>query len=153
MRGERWPGVVVRHGEAVRRKAWSGEERLRPLTDEGEAQARRLVALLDAFGVTGVHTSSSTRCLDTVRPYATSSGCPLTAYDVLSEEDATTDGVVDLLDTLVDAREPVVVCTHRPVLPTVLDALGAPDVELRPADLLVVHHRKGRVVAAEGYRP
>ncbi|MCD6638596.1 MAG: NUDIX hydrolase, partial [Nocardioides sp.] len=35
LRGKTWPVVVLRHGEAVSRKAWSGEERLRPLTDEG----------------------------------------------------------------------------------------------------------------------
>lgn len=153
VRGKTWPVVVVRHGEAVKRKAWSGEDRRRPLTEEGEEQARRLVALLEAFGVTAVHTSSSTRCLDTVLPYATASGCPLTSYDLLSEEEATIDGVVDLLDTLVEAREAVAVCSHRPVLPTVFDALEVEDVRLEPADLLVVHHRKGRVVAAEGYRP
>ena len=44
-------------------------------------------------------------------------------------------------------------CTHRPVLPTVLDALEVPDVELEPGSMLVVHHRKGRVVATELVEP
>ena len=35
-------------------------------------------------------------------------------------------------------------CTHRPVLPTVFDALGLADPELEPGEMLVVHHRKGR---------
>lgn len=153
VRGKSWPVVVLRHAEALKRKAWSGDDRQRPLTDEGRAQAERLVPLLDAFAVTGVHTSSSTRCVETVRPYVASGAPLLTAYDVLSEEDASVEGVVDLLDSLVDARESVVVCSHRPVLPTIMDALGVDDVRLEPADVLVVHHRKGRVVAVEGYRP
>ena len=45
-------------------------------------------------------------------------------------------------------------CTHRPVLPTVLDALGVPDdVRLEPGEMLVVHHRKGRIVATERHLP
>ena len=43
-------------------------------------------------------------------------------------------------------------CTHRPVLPTVLDALGVADVKLEPGEMLVVHHRKGDVVATERVR-
>jgi 8-oxo-dGTP diphosphatase len=39
------------------------------------------------------------------------------------------------------------------VLPTVLDALQVPDVELEPGSMLVVHHRKGRVVATQHVAP
>jgi hypothetical protein len=39
------------------------------------------------------------------------------------------------------------------VLPTVLDALGVPDVKLEPGAMLVAHHRKGRVVASELLQP
>jgi 8-oxo-dGTP diphosphatase len=39
------------------------------------------------------------------------------------------------------------------VLPTVLDALQVPDVTLEPGAMLVVHHRKGRVVASELVAP
>ena len=35
------------------------------------------------------------------------------------------------------------------VLPTVFDALGVPEVKLEPGSMLVVHHRKGKVVASE----
>jgi 8-oxo-(d)GTP phosphatase len=100
-----------------------------------------------------VHTSSSTRCVDTVAPYAHATGWPLVAHDGLSEEDASIDSVVDLVDDLLDAREGAVICTHRPVLPTVLDALGVTgDVRLDLGEMLVVHHRKGRIVATERHR-
>ena len=141
--------VVVRHGHARARKEWSFDDRRRPLAHAGQEQAERLVPVLAAFGVTSVHTSSSTRCVDTVRPFAEATGLDLATYDALSEEDATVEGVRDVVEELLEARGSTVLCSHRPVLPTVLDALGAPDVRLEPGAMLVVHHRKGRVVATE----
>lgn len=145
--------VVLRHGRASPRKEWSGDDRLRPLEDTGTAQAERLVPLLAAFDVTTAHTSSSTRCVETVAPYVAVTGWPLERHDLLSEEGATADGVVDVVDRLLEGKEGAVLCTHRPVLPTVLDALGVPDVSLDPGSMLVVHHRKGRVVATEVLHP
>ena len=145
--------VVLRHGKARSRKGWPDDDRLRPLEDAGAAQAERLVPLLAAFDVTVAHTSSSTRCVQTVAPYVEVTGWPLERHDRLSEEDATADGVVDLVDGLLEGEEGAVLCTHRPVLPTVLDALGVPDVSLDPGSMLVVHHRKGRVVATEVLHP
>jgi 8-oxo-dGTP pyrophosphatase MutT (NUDIX family)/phosphohistidine phosphatase SixA len=141
--------VVLRHGKARSRGAWTKDDRKRPLLQLGVAQSQRLVPLLAAFDVTSAHTSSSTRCVQTVTPYVETTGWPMKLYDELSEEDATVDGVVQLVDSLLEGGESTVLCTHRPVLPTVLDALGVPDVELDPAAMLVVHHRKGRVVASE----
>jgi 8-oxo-dGTP diphosphatase len=42
-----------------------------------------------------------------------------------------------------------VLCTHRPVLPEVLAALGVTEEPLAPGEMVVCHHRKGRVVAVE----
>lgn len=145
--------VVLRHGKARSRGAWKKDDRLRPLVRLGESQAQRLVPLLAAFDVTVAHSSSSTRCVQTVAPYAEVTGWPVKLYDELSEEGATTEGVVDLVDALLDGGESAVLCTHRPVLPTVLDALRVPEVKLEPGGMLVVHHRKGRVVASEQLQP
>jgi hypothetical protein len=58
------------------------------------------------------------------------------------------------VDKLLQAREGAVVCSHRPVLPTVLDAVGVTeDVRLEVGEMLVVHHRKGRIVATERHLP
>jgi 8-oxo-dGTP pyrophosphatase MutT (NUDIX family)/phosphohistidine phosphatase SixA len=145
--------VVLRHGKARSRGAWKKDDRLRPLVQLGEAQAQRLVPLLAAFDVTVAHSSSSTRCVQTVAPYAEVTGWPVKLYDELSEEGATAEGVVDLVDALLDGGESAVLCTHRPVLPTVLDALRVPEAKLEPGGMLVVHHRKGRVVASEQLQP
>ncbi|RYB94575.1 NUDIX hydrolase [Nocardioides oleivorans] len=145
--------VVLRHGKARARGSWKRDDRRRPLVQLGEAQAQRLVPLLAAFDVTSAHTSSSLRCVQTVTPYVDTTGWPVKLYDDLSEEDASVDGIVDLVDSLMDGGASSVLCTHRPVLPTVLDALRVPEVKLEPGAMLVVHHRKGRVVATEVLQP
>jgi 8-oxo-dGTP pyrophosphatase MutT (NUDIX family)/phosphohistidine phosphatase SixA len=148
--------VVLRHGKARSRRSWKKDDRARPLVRLGEAQAERLVPLLAAFDVTAAHSSSSTRCVQTLAPYADVTGWPVKLYDELSEEDSTVEGVVDLVDALLDGdldAGSAALCTHRPVLPTVLDALQVPDPKLAPGAMLVVHHRKGRVVATQLVEP
>ena len=140
---------LVRHAKAGSRKAWSGDDRKRPLDEEGREQAERLVPLLAAYDVSRLVTSSSTRCRKTVTPYADASGLKLEEYDGLSQEDASAESVVEVVDDLLETKEGSVLCTHRPVLPSVLEALGVEVVRLAPAGMLVVHHRSGAVVATE----
>lgn len=142
--------VVLRHGEARSRKAWRRQDdRLRPLLQAGRTQAQQVIPLLAAYDVTRIVSSSSTRCVETVAPYADTTGWKLELEDGLSEEDATDSTVHGLVDELVTADEGAVLCTHRPVLPTVFDALGLPDPKLEPGGLLVAHVRKNKVVAVE----
>jgi 8-oxo-(d)GTP phosphatase len=143
--------VVLRHGSAESRKAWSGDDRRRPLEESGHRQSERIMPLLAAHDVSRVVTSTSTRCRQTVEPYADAHGLKLEEYDGLSEEDATSDSVREVVDDLLETKEGAVLCTHRPVLPSVFDALGVEDPRLAPAGLLVVHHRAGKVVATEPY--
>ena len=153
LRRKTYAVVVLRHGRARVRKAWKGDDRLRPLVQVGGLQAERLIPLLAAFDVTSIHTSPSRRCVDTVLPYGHTTGWPMIAHEALSEEHATIRGVLDLVDDVLDAREGAVLCSHRPVLPTVLDALRIPDTALEPAEMVVAHHRKGRIVAVENHLP
>ncbi|GGO79710.1 NUDIX hydrolase [Nocardioides deserti] len=147
------PLVVLRHGQAHPRKQWAEDDRLRPLAPAGRGEALALAPLLTAYGVASVVTSPSVRCVETVLPYAGAAGLPLREEPVLTEEDATPDGVRRLVDSLLDARSPVVLCTHRPVLPHVLAALDLPDPHLDPASALVVHHSRRSVVASEVISP
>jgi 8-oxo-dGTP diphosphatase len=141
--------VVLRHGKSRSRKAWRKDDRKRPLLVAGAAQARSAVPLLAAYGVTRIVTSSSTRCAETVAPYAEHSGWPVTRTDGLSEEDATDRPVLEIVDDLVQGGEDAVLCTHRPVLPSVYGAIGIPAEEQPTGSLVVVHHRRGRVRAVE----
>jgi 8-oxo-dGTP diphosphatase len=108
-----------------------------------------VIPLLAAYDVTRVVSSSSTRCVETVAPYADTTGWKLELEDGLSEEDATDSTVQGLVEELLTADEGSVLCTHRPVLPTVFEALGLEDPRLEPGGLLVAHVRKSRVVAVE----
>ena len=141
--------VVLRHGQARARKSWRRDDRVRPLMVLGKTQARGVVPVLEAYGVSRILTSSSTRCVDTVRPYAEQSGWPLTPSDGLCEEDATDASVLKVVDDLVDSGADAVLCTHRPVLPSVYDALGIAREHHATGELVVIHHRRGRVCAVE----
>ena len=151
--------VVLRHGISRSRKAWRQDDRRRPLLVTGRRQAERLVPVLAAYGVDRIVTSGSTRCTETVAPYAAAIGGKLEIDDTFSEEDATPkrvrNTVAALLESLDEAPKAaggVLVCTHRPVLPDVFDALGLEDPRLEKGEMLVVHLRRGRVVAAERHQ-
>jgi 8-oxo-dGTP pyrophosphatase MutT (NUDIX family)/phosphohistidine phosphatase SixA len=142
--------IVLRHGDARSRKAWRRQDdRLRPLVQLGRHQAQRLVPVLAAYDVTRIVSSSSTRCVETLGPYSDVTGWKLELEDGLSEEDATAQSVLAIVDELVHADEGAVLCSHRPVLPTMFDALALPDPKLATGGLLVAHLRKGAVVATE----
>jgi phosphohistidine phosphatase SixA/8-oxo-dGTP pyrophosphatase MutT (NUDIX family) len=140
--------IVLRHAKAVARSAFEGEDLDRPLTSVGAAQAKALVPLLAAYGVRRVVSSPAVRCTQTVEPYARSIGMFLEIDDRLSEE--TRAGQVQRsVEALLDRKKPVVLCTHRPTLPWVFDAIGSDVHALAPGDALVVHHRRGTVLATE----
>lgn len=144
--------VVLRHGAARPREAWDEDDRRRPLAPAGREQAERLVPVLAAYDVRRIVTSSSIRCVETVAPYSAATGWPLERDDGLSEEDATVDSVLAIVDALAAGEQSAVLCSHRPVLPSVLDALGLPETKLEPAAMLVVHLRQGAVSATEVHR-
>ena len=149
VRKKAYPLVVLRHGRAEPRKEWIGDDRKRPLAAEGELQAETVVPVLSAYGVERVVSSSSKRCWATVSPYADVADLEVEVTDELSEEDATPEAVERIVHELLERREPVVLCTHRPVLPHVYEALGVRDPKLNPGSMLVVHHRRGQVVGHE----
>jgi 8-oxo-dGTP pyrophosphatase MutT (NUDIX family) len=141
--------VVLRHGQARSRKSWHKDDRERPLVVAGKAQARAAAPVLAAFGVSRVVSSSSVRCTETVAPYAVRTGWPVIGTAAVSEEDATSRSVREVVDELLHCGEDAVLCTHRPVLPTVYDAIGIPLEHHATGELVVVHHRRGRVRAVE----
>lgn len=120
-----WPLVVVRHADSVPRKLWDEPDPLRPLDRNGRDQARALVPILAAYGIERVITSPSTRCLTTVEPYAAAAGIALRTKSGLSEETFERDPgrSVRNVERLLARAEPAALCTHRPVLPTVLEHL------------------------------
>lgn len=168
-----WTLLVVRHGRAKKRSAWKDGESTRPLTKEGQKQSKKLVPILAAFGVQEVISSPWQRCAATVAPYARASDTEVLQAPEITEKAAKKrpGGVRALVDDLlIRPREVTAVCTHRPVLPFVLEAitkrsphrvakkLPKENPYLRTAEVLVIHmaqreHRRARVVAVEVHRP
>ncbi len=150
------PIVVLRHGKARSRKSWRKDDRRRPLLALGTLQAERLVPVLSAYAVTRVVTSPSTRCVQTVTPFAHTTGWELEATGALTEEDHTKGSVRRVVAAAREAGGQgvgTVICSHRPVLPLLLRELGLTDPHLAPGQLLVAHLRKGGVVAHEVQGP
>lgn len=145
--------VVLRHGEARARRTWRRPDQERPLLVRGLDTAVRLVPLLAAYDVTHVVTSPSVRCAQTVQPYAETAGWELDQRRRLSEEDAGRKGVARVVEELLDDEAGAVLCTHRPVLPLVFDALGVEPMELAPGEFAVLHVRRGHVVGVERHLP
>jgi 8-oxo-dGTP diphosphatase len=141
--------VVLRHARARSRAHWRADDRFRPLLRTGQRQADRLAPLLAAYDITELVSSSSARCVTTLVPYADMTGRKIRAEDALSEEDATRGEVLAMVGSLLDGRRRAAICTHRPVLPAVFEAVGIDDPGLDPGEMVVVHHRKGRILALE----
>ncbi|PUB23989.1 8-oxo-dGTP diphosphatase [Promicromonospora sp. AC04] len=164
--------VIARHGRAVPRTSWHGAERDRPLTPLGHGQASALVPVLAAYGVEHVISSRWERCATTIDPYVRAAGLRPSYSEYLTEaqhERSPSRVAATVRELLEEATESSVICTHRPVLPTVLDALaqhasrtvadGLPtrDPFLEPGEALVAHVADTpsgpRVVATEKVSP
>ncbi|MFL6062315.1 MAG: NUDIX hydrolase [Marmoricola sp.] len=143
--------IVLRHARATKRGTWKGPDDDRPLTTVGRSQAGSLIPVLSAYGVTRIVSSDSQRCLRTVAPYAKDHVLAIEAVPGINEEDSTAITVGSVVESLLAGKENAVVCSHRPVLPQILQALGIEEEPLGPGEMVVCHHRKGRVLATERY--
>ncbi len=122
-----WPLLVVRHALATPRSAWKGDDRKRPLSPAGRAQVPLITEALAAYGVTALASSPSTRCVQTLAGYAKHSGIDIHMRNAISEEGFAKRGakrVRRVIDELMSTGVPTAVCSHGPVLPTMLEALA-----------------------------
>ncbi len=132
--------VIARHAQALSRWRWQSPDAERPLAEVGVGQAERLTSVLDAYGIRRLVSSDARRCIDTLRPYALRYSLEV-EVDAAFSEGAEPAVVREHTAPLLDTTERTVLCTHRPTLPIVFEALGIePEgVELEPAELLVAH--------------
>ena len=155
------PFVVLRHAKAIKRSAFTGnDDDDRPLSGRGRGEAKALAPLLEAFGVRSIHSSSAKRCTATVRPFARRIDVETVLEPALTEHADAAVAARRIVE-LYARNEPTVVVSHRPVLPTLLDALaahtGVPEDErwdprLSPAAFVVIHRNSsGDVIGIERY--
>jgi 8-oxo-dGTP pyrophosphatase MutT (NUDIX family)/phosphohistidine phosphatase SixA len=163
-----FPLVVVRHAYARPKHQWGWPDADRPLVDAGRRQAEVLATLLAAWHPERVLTSPWERCVASVAPYVEQNGVKSRAKGRLTEDGhrRRPGKVSDLVTKVLARQRPTAVCTHRPVLGTLLGTLAGnasagvaaaiprTDPFLEPGELLVAHvsRRSGRVVAVERHR-
>jgi len=167
------PVILLRHASAVAKKAWRKaghtDDRARPLSDLGRAQARALAGLLGTFAPAQVISSATRRCLDTVVPYAERTGGPVTAEPTFTVDSNASDHgeagwtvTQDARNRIAGAaksRRPVIICAHRQNLPWLLAeacaAVGAdvPDgPPLQRGAFWVLQMAGGRLTSAEQHQ-
>jgi 8-oxo-dGTP diphosphatase len=103
--------ILLRHASAGHRKDWDGDDTLRPLDEQGRAQAAALRDELLAHGVTRAVSSPYVRCTQTLEPL----GLEVEVDERLTEG-ASTDETLELLGSIDGA----VACTHGDVVENVL---------------------------------
>lgn len=121
------PFALVRHAKALGRRHWSEDDWLRPLDTLGHRQANDMSALLQAYGIRRLLSSTSTRCLDTLKPYAEHLGRPVETTWLLSEEGYAKKPkkAAEVLLACLRRPTPSALCSHGPVLPDLLETLAA----------------------------
>ncbi|HRO29972.1 MULTISPECIES: NUDIX hydrolase [Micrococcaceae] len=166
------PFIVLRHAKAKPRSSWSRAEGARPLAPTGQRQALAVRRLLGVWAPRKIITSPWRRCVETVTPYVKDTGRGLKENGAFTEKAVKskpkrTGKEVDSLLAKVRAS---VLCTHRPVLPVVLDALTGraaregrdavlaalprKDPYLKPGGMIVAQRAVdagGRIVSLEVY--
>jgi 8-oxo-(d)GTP phosphatase len=145
------PFILLRHTQAMKRSDFEGShDAERPLSGRGRSQSKALIPLLDAYAVTNVHASDTTRCFETVRRYAKSIDTKVERESALTEASHARhpNRAAKRIVELARSPEPTVVCTHRPVLPALVSALQEEfhwldqdvwDSKLPPGGFIVVH--------------
>jgi 8-oxo-(d)GTP phosphatase len=144
------PLILLRHTQALKRADFAGsDDAERPLSGKGRSQAKALVPLLSAYGITEVHASDTVRCSETLRRFAKSIDTPIQAEPTMSEAGHAEHPkrTAKRLLALVADPAPIVLCSHRPVLPTLVQAIaglrwsgsGDLDEKLPPGGFLVLH--------------
>lgn len=76
---------LVRHGVALDREAWSGDDRSRPLTEFGWRQSLAIAGVLSQQEVQLFWTSPTVRCADTLLPAAHGRGLEVQPLALLFE--------------------------------------------------------------------
>ena len=141
------PLILLRHAKAVTRDEWQGEDDDRPLDSYGQNQAKRLLAMYQVFNLEQIHSSDAVRCYDTVVAIAKGLNIKLEVTGKLSESTFKKDKekAFDYAKDLMKLNESVLLCSHNPILPKMLNKLtkksevDADEGKLLPADGWVIH--------------
>jgi broad specificity phosphatase PhoE len=109
--------VLLRHAHAVNKRAWSGRDEERPLSERGFREAEALVESLLAVPLRRLLSSPALRCRQTLDPLARRLGVAIEPTDLLDRD-------VDAPRVAALAEDPgsidAVLCTHGETLVALL---------------------------------
>ena len=147
------PFILLRHAKAITRDEWQGEDDDRPLSSSGQNQAMRLLSTYQVFNIDQIHSSDAVRCYDTVKSMAKGLDIKLEVSSKLSESTYKKDKekAFDYVSELIKEDKRILICSHNPILPKMLNKLTkkseieADEDKLSPADGWVIH-RSGKEI-------
>ena len=121
--------LLVRHAKAGERDDWSGDDRERPLEEDGWSQAEELIRPLSRFDVDDIISADFERCVQTVQPLADALRLPVRREELFSESGypAHEDEAIHLVRKLGESLATTVVCSQGDVIPDLLQRLAAID--------------------------
>lgn len=162
------PVIALRHAQAAPAIGWPGNDESRPLTSRGQAQAMQIVSILRAYQPTRVLTSTAVRCLATVGPLTHELELePEITASISQNLSLGWSDVAQTVNDVLDAGQATVLCSHSPMVPSILDAVSkqcasVPDKlealgMLATAEFVVLHLARTdddlRLVHAEAHGP
>lgn len=118
---------LLRHAKAGDRSQWTGDDRLRPLSRVGHAQAVAIVDQLAGARFEHIVSSPYVRCMETVVPLAGARGVAIEPSDALAEGGPLHEALALIGKHL---EHGAVLCTHGDVIPMVLTHLAAHGVDV-----------------------
>jgi 8-oxo-dGTP diphosphatase len=134
---------LIRHASAGDRDGWIGDDRARPLDDQGRRQAAALVEVLADRPISRVLTSAYLRCVETMEPLAQARRLPLEYRHELGDE----AGPEDALLLLRELDRDVALCSHGDLIRALLGE------ELEKGEGAVIEVTDESVVLQERLRP
>ena len=155
--------LLVRHAKAGDRTTWEGDDRLRPLNNAGQRQAKVLRQWLQLFGPRRVYSAPRVRCVDTVLGFAEDLGVNVVMEKRLTEEgywDNPAASQARLLE-IANGDGPAVVCSQGGAIPGLVELLadgsgldvGETPPPSRKGSTWVLSLFGERLVAADYYPP
>jgi 8-oxo-(d)GTP phosphatase len=116
--------LLVRHGHAGTKRRSLRKDRLRPLNEQGLAEAEALVALLAPYKPVRIISSPYLRCLQSVTPLAHTVGITVRESPSLVP-DAGAAAAIMALNVAFNGSGTVVLCTHGEVIHDMQSRLGS----------------------------
>lgn len=117
--------LLVRHGHAGSKRRWHGDDRRRPLSRRGRAQAKALVGVLAPRRPASIVSSPYLRCLQTVEPLAERLGVAVAESESLGPDAGREAGSFLRALSKAAADATVVVCTHGETIEVLQRDLGS----------------------------